>query len=207
MTNTYFTPQSFTYKALLLTMFLNTSSYGSIDDGISLMYQGKPQEALAELKKYLPDSVKSSPKTDPRASFYSAFIYLLGDNPDPQKGLALLEQAVHQGYGPALEMYAGFYLHGDFVPQDRQKALMYYEIAARQGYGPAQFNCGILYKNGEKIPKDLEKAFVYLTLATHNHADLDELTEDATYYRNEVIAEMTSAQYQQALRAFGRYKK
>lgn len=199
------------FLLLIPSVAFSTIVHGSIEDGISLMYQNKPEEALKELQKYISPaqplkSQNSKNKTDPRASFYSAFIYLFGDNPDPKKGLPLLEQAVQQGYSPALEMYAGLYLHGEFVPQDRHKALLYFEIAARQGYGPAQFNCGILYKNGDKIPKDLGKAFIYLTLAAHNHKDLEKLTEDATHYRNEVIAAMTSEQYQKALTAFGRYK-
>lgn len=172
----------------------------SVEDGISLMYQNKPKEALEELSKYYKDK-------DPRALFFSAFIYLFGDDIDPKKGLEFLEQAVKAGYGPALDTYAGLYLHGDFVPQDRHKALMYYEIAAQQGYGPSQFNCGILYKNGEKIPKDLVKAFVYLTMAVHNSKDLDELTIDATEYRDQVIANMTPAQYQEGLLTFSQLKK
>lgn len=179
---------------------LFVSAQASVDDGISFMYQGKPKEALEELSKY----IKSK---DPRAAFYSAIIYLFEDDVDSKKGLELLERAVRQGYPPAIGTYAGLYLHGEVVPQDRHKALMYYEISAQQGYGPSQFNCGILYKNGEKIPKDLVKAFVYLTMAAHNSKDLDELTIDATEYRDQVIKEMTSKQYQEALLTFAQLKK
>lgn len=214
--------KNFFYPSLFSGIFissLTSFSYATVDTGISLMYQGKPEEALKELEKYIAPShlapsssnksstlKKNKPvKSDSQALFYAALIYLFGDKPTIEKGLSLLKQAVHQGYAPALDTYAGLYLHGEFIPQDRHKALMYYEIAAKQGYGPSQFNCGILYKNGEKIPKDLKKAFIYLTLATHNTSDLDELTQDATHYRNEVIAAMTPDQYQEAVRAFGQF--
>jgi TPR repeat protein len=176
------------------------SCHADVKKGIHLIYTGKSQEGLAELEK----SVEAG---DEQALFYSALVHLFGSAPTPQKGLPLLEKAVHKGYGPALDTYAGLYLHGHFVPQDSRKALIYYEISAQRGYGPSQFNCGILYKNGEKIPKDLEKAFYYLTLAALNREDLDEISEDAAQYRNEVVASMTKEQYQRALSRFARKHK
>lgn len=179
--------------------FLTLPSLATTEEGIALMYAGKSPEALEKFSTPIQ-------KNDIKACFYASLILLFGDNPKIDRGLELLEKAVHKGYGPALDTYAGLFLHGEFKPQDTQKALMYYEMAARGGYGPSQFNCGILYKNGEKIPKDLEKAFYFLTLAAQNKEDLEDVTEDAVTFRNEVIQQMTQEQYQQALASFTQRK-
>lgn len=168
----------------------------SVDEAIQLIYQGNPQKALSLLQKPIEAG-------DERALFYAALVHLFGDNPQTDLGMPLLEKAVHKGYCPALDTYAGLYLHGDFVPQDSHKALMYYEMSAKRGYGPSQFNCGIIYKNGEKIPRDLEKAFYFLSLAANNRQDLDELADDAAQFRNDVVAAMSKEEYQRALQAFG----
>lgn len=153
------------------------------DQGISLMYQGKPEHALAVLKE-------QSRVGDVKASFYTSLILLFGDKPDAQAGLPYLDKAVNAGYGPALDTIAGLYLHGDIVEKDLQKAKMYYEIAAQRGYGPSQFNFGIMSKNGNGIPRDLEDAYIYLSLAADNVDGLGDLTVDATKYRNEVRAQL-----------------
>ncbi len=161
------------------------------DQGISLMYQGKPEQALAVLKE--PSRVG-----DVKASFYTSLILLFGDKPDIQAGLPYLHQAVNAGYGPALDTIAGLYLHGDIVEKDLQKAKMYYEIAAQRGYGPSQFNFGIMSKNGDGIPRDLEDAYIYLSLAADNVDGLGDLTVDATKYRNEVRAQLDQDQLDRA---------
>ena len=153
------------------------------DQGISLMYQDKPEQALAVLKE-------QSRVGDVKASFYTSLILVFGDKPDIQAGLPYLQQAVNAGYGPALDTLAGLYLHGDIIPADIQKAKMYYEIAAQRGYGPSQFNFGIMSKNGDGVPRDLEEAYVYLSLAADNVDGLGDLTVDATKYRNEVRAQL-----------------
>lgn len=190
-------------QSIMMLSFLSpcyASGNSIVDEGIHLMYQGNPEKALAVLQ----GPVEAG---DERALFYAAFIYLFGDNPQIDKGMPLLEKAVHKGYCPALDTYAGLYLHGDFVPQDTHKALMYYEMSAQRGYGPSQFNCGIIYKNGEKTPRDLEKAFYYLSLAANNRPDLDELADDAAQFRNEIVTQMTKEQYQRALQIFANHSK
>lgn len=191
-------PQFIIMCSLLSPCFAAVNSI--VDEGIQLIYQGNPQKALSVLQGPLEAG-------DERALFYAAFVHLFGDNPQVGQGILLLEKAVHKGYCPALDTYAGLYLHGDFVPQDSHKALMYYEMSAQRGYGPSQFNCGIIYKNGEKTPQDLEKSFYYLSLAANNRQDLDELAEDAALFRNEVVAQMSKEQYQKAIAVFGNHSK
>ena len=47
--------------------------------------------------------------------------------------------------------------------------------------------------------QNLEQAFIFLALAARNKADLDDLVNDAAFYRDQVHARLTSHQYQQAL--------
>lgn len=180
------------YKIITVLMLFQHFAWAGADQGEIYLYQGKYDEALAELQEGVD-------KRDPKSCFFAARVKLFGEKPDPTEGLRLLYLAVDQGFNPAIDTLAGLYLHGEFVKQDRSQALRYYEIAANRGYGPSQFNAGIMNKNGDKIPKDLESAFVYLSLAALNKSDLDELVEDAARYRNEVAKTMTPDQHHRAM--------
>lgn len=163
-----------------------------VDQAIHLLHQGNMQEGENLL-------LTEANKGNPEACFYLSQAKLHGQKPDIKAGMKLLQKAVSSGFSPAMDTLAGYYLHGDFIEQDHHKALMYYQLAANRGYGPSQFNCGIMLKNGEKTPKDLEEAFVYLALAALNRKDLDDLTEDAAMYRDEVARKLTPEAYQRAM--------
>jgi TPR repeat protein len=182
--------------AILTTLVLGNPT----DQGISLIYQGKNTEALSILEPL-------AKKSNPKAAFYASLILLFEDKPNLAKGLPLLEKAVKAGYGPALDTYAGLYLHGDILEKDIHKAKMYYEIASQRGYGPSQFNYGILCKNGEGVPLDLETAYVFLSLAAENHPDLGELTLDAAEFRDQVKTQLATEVLIRANQAVHRYKK
>lgn len=171
-----------------------------VDQGIKLIYQGKTGEALKVLEPL-------AQKQQPKAAFFSALLLLFGDKPEPSKGLQYLEQAVKAGYGPALDTYAGLYLHGDFMPKDICKAKMFYEISARRGYGPSQFNYGIICKNAEGVPLDLEAAYIFLSLASENYADLGELTLDAQEFRDQVKEQLSPSALERAQQSFYCLKK
>ncbi len=181
-----------TGKIVALLMLLSPHAWADINQAELYLYQGKYDDALAELKDGLKDK-------DPKACFFAGLVKLFGENPSPTEGLDLLQEAANKGFNPAMDTLAGLYLHGEFVKQDRFQALRYYEMAANRGYGPSQFNAGIMNKNGDKIPQDLESAYVYLSLAALNRADLDELVEDAARFRDEVAKKMTPEQFQRAL--------
>lgn len=162
------------------------------------------QQALHYIAKNHFQAAKSllnqqAQKKDAEAIFYLSQIELFVEKKDPQKGLDLLFHSMRLGFVPARDVLAGFYLQGEFMPKDAHQAAMHYKIAANQGYGPSQFNYGIMRKNGENIPQDLEEAFIYLALAALNTKDLDEVTEDAAFYRNEVARKLTPAAYTHAL--------
>lgn len=172
-------------------------AFASIQKGESFALQGKFNEAMAALSPLVA-------KNDPRALYLMAVIYLspASNHLNIQKGLAFLERAVFQNYGPALDEFAGLYLVGEGVPKDEEKALHYYIQAAHIGYGPSQFNCGIMYKKGQGTKKDPVKAYLYLSLAAFNYKDLGEVTLDAAKYRDELVPHLSSKQRHDVLRQF-----
>jgi TPR repeat protein len=111
-----------------------------------------------------------------------------------------LGKAAEQNYPPALDELAGLYLAGVFVKKDQKKALQLYTMAAQRGYGPSQFNCGIMNKKGQGAAQNLAQAYLNLCLASLNTKDLEEVTEDAARYRDEIAPVLTPEQRQNALR-------
>lgn len=132
------------------------------------------------------------------ALFFLSHIQLFSPQKNISEGLKNIYLAVEKNNLKALDTFAGFYLHGEFVAQNKEKALAYYQKAANLGYGPSQFNCGILYRNGDGVPRNLETAYVYLSLAAINKQDLDDVTQDAVVYRDQVSRELTPTQRTQA---------
>lgn len=189
-------------KRLLILTALVSTCYASAltDHGISLIYQDKPDQAVAELKPL-------AKAGDYKAAFYASLVLIFGDKPDVSQGLPYLQQAVNAGYGPALDTLASLYLQADIIPGDIHKAKMYYEIAANRGYGPSQFNLGIMSKNGDGVPRDLIDAYVYLSLATDNIKDLGDLTFDTEQYRNEVLGQLNQEQLDEAHDRYLKMKK
>ncbi len=189
-------------KRLLILTALVSTCYASAltDHGISLIYQDKPDQAVAELKPL-------AKAGDYKAAFYASLVLIFGDKPDVSQGLPYLQQAVNAGYGPALDTLASLYFQADIIPGDIHKAKMYYEIAANRGYGPSQFNLGIMSKNGDGVPRDLIDAYVYLSLATDNIKDLGDLTFDTEQYRNEVLGQLNQEQLDEAHDRYLKMKK
>ena len=177
---------------LVIMSGLIQPSMANIQKALTFIHKGQPVEALDELQTDIT-------RGDREALFYAAttLLFLLEQN--VAQAISYLNASAQKEYAPALDTLAGLYLHGEFVAQDHGKALLCYRQAAVLGYGPSQFNCGIMYKNGEKIPQNLEQAFIFLALAARNKADLDDLVNDAAFYRDQVHARLTSHQYQQAL--------
>jgi TPR repeat protein len=166
-----------------------------LKQGESLLYQGKVDQALDAFSPLVA-------KNDAHALYLSAAIYLsptLG-RLNPEKGLRLLTQSVEQNYPPALDELAGLYLEGKFVEKDQRKALTLYTMAAQRGYGPSQFNCGIMNKKGQGAAQNLREAYLNLCMASLNHQDLEDVTEDAARYRDEIAPLLMPEQRQEVLR-------
>ena len=136
---------------------------------------------------------------DRRALYILGITYLFTDDEamkDEKKGLELLYKSANQGYGPAYNGLGDYYLeHGD-----EKMAFQNYKKSADFGFGPGQFNVGIMYKNGKGTPRDANRAYYYLCLASVNHRDLDKVSEDAGYYRDQVVPEINPHERQEILR-------
>ena len=169
--------------------------YASLQNAESFMNQGKVEEALTALYPYVE-------KNNPHALYLMAIIHLspASHHFNMRKGIALLERAVFQNYGPALDELAGLYLAGEGVEKNEAKALHYYIQASHLGYGPSQFNCGIMYKEGQGTEKNPQKAYLYLSLASLNYKDLEDVALNAAQYRDEVAPLLTPTQRQDVLR-------
>lgn len=183
---------------LFLSLVQMAIAESRTNEAIQLIHEGNIEAA----EKILVDAVNKG-----EACFYLSQIKLFGKDKSIESGLKLLRKAVSLGFAPAMDVLAGYYLHGDFLPEDQHAALMYYHLAANRGYGPSQFNYGIMLKNGEKTPQDLENAFVYLALAALNIEDLGDVSEDAARYRNEVAAKLSPQMYQEAVIKIGKFVK
>ena len=185
-------------------LFLNLTQEAVAENQINAATQLINKGNINEAEKLLTGEVD---KDNAEACFLLSQIKLFGKNQSIENGLTLLRKSISLGFVPAMDVLAGYYLHGEFLPQDHRSALMYYQLAANRGYGPSQFNYGIMLKNGEKTPQDLEDAFVYLALAALNVDDLDDISEDAAGYRNEVAAKLSSQEYQAALIKISKFAK
>ncbi len=185
-------------KGALNLLFLLTTSvsvHASLQKAEALMVHGKTGDALTTLAPYVT-------KNDPHALYLTAIIYLSATSHhfNQKEGIALLERAVFQNYGPALDELAGLYLVGEGVKKNEAKALHYYIQASHLGYGPSQFNCGIMYKEGQGTEKNPQKAYLYLSLASLNYKDLEDVTIHAARYRDEIAPLLTPTQRQDVLR-------
>jgi TPR repeat protein len=167
----------------------------SLKQGESLLYQGKIDQALATLSPLVA-------KKDPQALYLSAMIYFSSTlrHLNSDKGLKFLTESAEQNYPPALDKLAGLYLVGKLVEKDQRKALTLYTMAAQRGYGPSQFNCGIMNKKGQGAAQNLRQAYLNLCMASLNHEDLGDVTQDAAHYRDEVASLLTAEQRQDVLR-------
>lgn len=185
-------------------LFLNLSQETIAENRINAAIQLINKENIEAAEEILADEVD---KDDAEACFYLSQMRLFGKDKSIEGGLKLLRKSISLGFTPAMDVIAGYYLHGEFLPQDHHSALMYYQLAANRGYGPSQFNYGIMLKNGEKTPQDLEDSFVYLALAALNVDDLGEISEDAAKYRNEVALKLSPQMYQEALVKISKFEK
>jgi TPR repeat protein len=128
---------------------------------------------------------------------------LEGASQDFLKGYQFLLQAAEKAHPIAIYCLACCSLIGEGVEVDRAKARILYQQSADLDYGPGQFNAGIMAKNGDGGPVDTVTAYYYLCLASLNHRDLDDLTIDAAYYRDQVAVLLTPAERQQVLQVIG----
>lgn len=128
---------------------------------------------------------------------------LQGAQKDFKQGYQLLLQASEKKHPIAIYCLACCFLKGEGVEEDHTKARVLYQQSADFGYGPGQFNAGIMAKNGDGGPVDNVRAYYYLCLASLNYRDLENITTDAAYYRDQVAVLLSPEERQQVLQVVG----
>lgn len=80
------------------------------------------------------------------------------ENPDPNRGRALMKEAADRNYPPALYEYGLRQLRGDGVEMDRKRGLNFIRDASKRGNSNAQFFLGSAYENASLVERDLDQA-------------------------------------------------
>lgn len=91
---------------------------------------------------------------DPYAQLAIAF----EETEDPEKSFGMVEKIADQGYLPAQNAMAVYYLNGIGTQKDPKKAFALFQKGAEQGHAIAQYNLGESYRNGFGTQENLEKA-------------------------------------------------
>lgn len=139
--------KSYTYKALLVILFLPTHIRCNAAE-------------IPGLKHHM---IGTS----------STFKWNKNDQNRTQAYFNTVKTAAEEGDSEALfwlgNIYAlgNVYFDGIRVTQNHDQAFQYYKKAAKLGYGMAQYNVGCMYEENESIPQNYTKAVKYLKLAAN----------------------------------------
>ena len=116
----------------------------------------------------------------------------VGDHQDNAETAKLSRLDAVQGDADA-QFYLGvMYSNGEGVPQDYAEAVKWYRLAAEQGDASAQNNLGVMHGSGKGVPQDHVMAHMWYNIAAANGV------EDASKWRDEIAAKMTSADISKA---------
>ncbi len=96
---------------------------------------------------------------------------------NPQRGMALMRDAVAQGSAEAMVRIAEYYYHGTFVFQDKNRAVQYVLPAAASGDLPARVLLVRLFGEGYGSYRDFETGYHWL----YNGIFSDEATKKEAY--------------------------
>lgn len=88
---------------------------------------------------------------------------------NPQKAIALLEQAAQRGYAPAFYRLGRIYQDGDIAPRDHARAFRRFSAAAKLDYAPAHFRLAEAQVSGLGTDQDYERAYTSALTAAEKH--------------------------------------
>ena len=111
---------------------------------------------------------------------------------DYATALSLFRPLAAQGNASAQYGLGVMYKNGQGVVQDHKEAVKWYRLAAAQGDAKAQNNLGVMYDLGQGVIQNYVRAHMWFNLSASNG------NTEASKYRDEVAAKITSAQIQQA---------
>ena len=125
----------------------------------------------------------AGPKEDAKAAY---------SRKDYATAVSLYRLAATQGDAEAQYNLGLMYDKGQGVVQDHKEAVKWYRLAAAQGDAKAQNNLGVMYDLGQGVIQNYVRAHMWFNLSASNG------DTEASKYRDEVAAKITSAQIQQA---------
>jgi hypothetical protein len=128
---------------------------------------------------------------DARAQFDLGSIISPFAQGDWAEALKWWRKAADQGYAPAQYAIGFLYCQAWGVPQDYVEALKWFRKAAEQGYASGLHGLGTLYSAGDGVPQNYVLAYMWFNLAASANREPGKPYQD---FRNQIAAEMTSAQ-------------
>ena len=111
---------------------------------------------------------------------------------DYATALSLLRPLAAQGNATAQFVLGMMYNYGQGVPQNDKEAVRLFGLAAAQGGAYAQGALGVMYESGRGVVQNYVRAHMWFNLSASNG------DTEASKYRDEVAAKMTSAQIAKA---------
>jgi hypothetical protein len=115
-------------------------------------------------------------------------------------------KAAEQGYAVAQNNMGAMYEQGRGVAQDYAAAARWYRKAAEQGLAVAQLSIGGLYEQGHGVAQDAVQALMWVTLAAASLPAGEEYHRTAVERMNQLSAQMTPAQIEEAKRRAREWK-
>jgi alpha/beta superfamily hydrolase/outer membrane lipoprotein-sorting protein len=115
-------------------------------------------------------------------------------------------KAAEQGYAGAQNNMGDMYEQGRGVAQDYAAAARWYRLAAEQGLAVAQLSIGGLYEQGRGVAQDAVQALMWVTLAAASLPAGEEYHRTAVERMNQLSAQMTPAQIEEAKRRAREWK-
>lgn len=136
------------------------------------------------------------------AQYNLAILYFTGQGveQDLKAAFEWTEAAAQQGHLAAQFNLATLYYDGQGVARDRDLGVEWFTRAAKAGHPDAAFVLAKMYEEGEHVPEDLAMAHAWAAMAAKNeHAD-------GAALRDQIQAELSSAQLSQARRQFATWQ-
>ena len=115
-------------------------------------------------------------------------------------------KAAEQGEAIAKINMGEMYEQGRGVAQDYAAAARWYRLAAEQGLAVAQLSIGGLYEQGRGVAQDSVQALMWVTLAAASLPPGEEYHRTAVERMNQLSAQMTPAQIEEAKRRVREWK-
>lgn len=145
--------------------FERSAARGDADAAWSMaaLLVNKPDATAAEVKQALPwlDQAVKANNLPALLNYGMRLATGTGLDPDPLRGIAMLQSAAAKGSTQARMALGGIYEMGGGVKKDYKRAMELYTEAAESGEHSAYNKLGYLHENGLGVPRDEARAAVF----------------------------------------------